>query len=60
MEIKAVLPLILVMICAIVGFWFLLRTPAVDVANRFWPKTVAPWEEIYAVFYPNRARPTVS
>ncbi len=60
MEIRAVLPLILLMICAIVGFWFFLGTPAVSVANWFWPKTVAPWEEIYAVFYPNRTRPTVS
>jgi hypothetical protein len=37
------------------GAWFLLGSPAKDVANWFWPESAAPWETVDAVYYPNRS-----
>ena len=48
-----------IFILAIVA-WFVFSNPKNDVANWFWSDSPAPWEEVDAVFYPNRNNLSIS
>jgi len=36
------------------ALWFFVGEPLVAIANWFWPETPAPWEDVDAVYYPDR------
>ena len=36
------------------AWWFVVGEPIVTIVNRFWPETPAPWEDVDAVYYPDR------
>ena len=41
-------------IFALLAMWFLFGTPSKNVANWFWEYEAAPWEAVYAIYYPDR------
>ena len=38
----------------LIALWFIFGSPKNDIANIFWPESLAPWEEVEAFYYPNR------
>ena len=44
-----------ILLCIVIGFWFLLGDPPRTVASWFWGQEAAPWERVDAFFYPNRS-----
>jgi hypothetical protein len=41
-------------IIAGLALWFFVGEPRVTIANWIWPETPAPWEDVDAVYYPDR------
>jgi hypothetical protein len=48
---EAMMPFVIFVALAI---WFLFGTPSKTVANWFWEYEAAPWEAVYAIYYPDR------
>ena len=44
---------------AAIVLWFVFGDPAKNVADWFWSSSAAPWEEVDAIYYPNRYNLTV-
>lgn len=38
------------------ALWALLGSPNADIAGLFWPSGPAPWEQVDALYYPDRRR----
>ena len=47
------------LVVAAIVLWFVFGDPATNVASWFWSSSAAPWEEVDAVYYPNRNNLTV-
>jgi len=43
----------------VVVLWFVFGDPPKNIANWFWKNDAAPWEQVDAVYYPNRNDLTV-